>query len=174
MAEVIIKSKNKVPVSYVERVPFVFWSRVFCVSTLKQIFWWGGVCSGLYKEETLLLSWKVQPGSSGRSTSVCSVVLVMDGKPVHSGGMGWVPGRLLEWAVQGDPRAWWAVSYLLEIPSTPQVAVRMLEQSLVYQDFPRQSVTDFSLILWVPPCSCGCLWSTGYWDCIRSWHPREH
>lgn len=89
-------------------------------------------------------------------------------------GMGWVPGHLLEWAVQGDPRAWWAVSYLLEIPSTPQVAVWMLEQSLVYQDFPRQSVTDFSLILWVPPCSCGCLWSTGYWDCIRSWHPREH
>lgn len=39
----------------------------------------------MYKEETLLLSWKVQPGSSGRSTSVCSVVLVMDGKPVHSG-----------------------------------------------------------------------------------------
>lgn len=32
---------------------------VYCVSTLKQIFWWGGVCSGLYKEGTLLLSWKV-------------------------------------------------------------------------------------------------------------------
>lgn len=37
MAEEIIKSKNKVPISYVERVPFVFWSQ-YSVSTLKQKF----------------------------------------------------------------------------------------------------------------------------------------
>lgn len=37
----------------------------------------------------------------------------------------------------------------------PCVAVWMLDQSPVHQDFPRQSVEDFPLILWVLPCSCG-------------------